>query len=311
MSEIRQYLNNLRCHLRVEPTSERDILRELYTHLEEETDELCQTGVPRKEAARLATERCGSIQALAQEFHQVYNRGTLVQALLAALPHLLIALAFILNLWRGWHWMAAISVSMMLVTIYEWRRGKPAWLYPWLGYCLAMVLVLALVLWQIISVPSPWLWLLLLAYIPFALWLLASMVLRAVRRDWLLASLMMLPLPIAIGWLLTLEQEGLVYNEQGFHNINPQLAFTFLTLGLVTAAFIRLRNRLLKAGLLLAATLIMLIVILPATGAFFVLSLLLTSSLLLPRLLEHKIGREQWPNDAWEQLLPGKDQETD
>ncbi len=307
--EIRHYLNNMGSRLRLDPKSERDILRELYTHLEEETDELRQTGLPREAAARMATERFGSTQTLAREFHQVYSKGTLLQAFLAALPHLLIALTFILQLWRGWHWMVVILVSMMLVTIYEWRRGKPAWLYPWLGYCLAMMLVLALLLWQV--VPNFWLWLLLLTYIPFALWLLASIVFRVVRRDWLLASLMMLPLPVAIGWLLTLEQEGLVYNEQGFHNISPQLALTFLTLGLVTAAFIRLRSRLFKAGLLLAATLIMLIVILPATGAFLVLSLLLTSSLLLPKLLERKIGRGQWRNDAWEQLLPEKDREAD
>jgi hypothetical protein len=307
--EIRHYLNNMGSRLRLDPKSERDILRELYTHLEEETDDLCQTGLNREAAARMATERLGSTQALAREFHQVYSRGTLLQAFLAALPHLLIALTFILQLWRGWHWMVAILVSMMLVTVYEWRRGKPAWLYPWLGYCLAMMVVLALLLWQV--VPNPWLWLLLLTYIPFALWLLASIVFRVVRRDWLLASLMMLPLPVTIGWLLTLEQEGLAYNEQGFHNISPQLALTFLTLGLVTAAFIRLRNRLFKAGLLLTATLIMLIFILPATGAFFFLSLLLTSSLLLPKLLEHKIGRGQWRNDAWEQLLLEKDREAD
>jgi hypothetical protein len=307
--EIRHYLNNMGSRLRLDPKSERDILRELYTHLEEETDELCQTGLNRDAAARMATERFGSIQALAREFHQIYSKGTLLQAFLAALPHLLIALTFILQLWRGWHWMVAILISMMLVTIYEWRRGKPAWLYPWLGYCLAMMVVLALLLWQV--VPNPWLWLLLLTYIPFALWLLASIVFRVVRRDWLLASLMMLPLPLAIGWLLTLEQEGLVHNEQGFHNISPQLALTFLTLGLVTAAFIRLRNRLFKAGLLLAITLIMLIFILPATGAFLFLSLSLTSSLLLPKLLERKIGRGQWRNDAWEQLLPEKDREAD
>jgi hypothetical protein len=304
MSEIRQYLNNLRSDLRLDSTSESDILRELYTHLEDETDELCQTGLTRKEAAKLATERFGSIQALAREFHQVYDKGTLFQALLAALPHLLIALTFILHLWQGWHWMAAILVSMMLVTVYQWRRGKPAWLCPWLGYCLAMAVVLALILWQV--VPHPWLWLFLLLYVPFALWLLTSILFRIMRRDWLLASLMMLPFPVAIGWLLALEQKGLVYDEKG-----TQLALTFLTLGLVTAAFIQLRKRLFKAGLLLATTLIMLIIILPATAAFFALSLLLTSSLMLPRLLEHKMGREQWPNDAWEQLLLEKDREAD
>lgn len=303
MPEIRRYLNDLKCRLRLDPTAERDVIRELYTHLEEESDELCQAGFAREEAARIATERFGSIQNLAREIHLVYGKGTLVQAFLAAVPHLLIAIAFGFHLWQWWYWVPAILLSIAAVAIYQWRRGKPAWLYPWLGYCLVLLLILALVLWQFSSIPSPWLWLLLLAYISFALWLLASIMFRVVRRDWLLASLMILPLPVAIGWLLTLARGGFIHNEQGFHGISSQIALTFLILAVATAAFIRLRHRLFKIALLLATTLVILIAILPADGASLVLALLLTGLLLLPLLLEHKIEREQWENESWEQLI--------
>ena len=301
--EIRRYLSDLKCRLRLDPTAERDVIRELHTHLEEESDELCQAGFAREEAARIATERFGSTQNLAREIHLVYGKGTLFQAFLAAVPHLLIAIAFGFHLWQRWYWMLAILLSIVAVAIYQWRRGKPAWLYPWLGYCLVLLLILALVLWQFSSIPSPWLWLLLLAYISFALWLLASIMFRVVRHDWLLASLMILPLPVAIGWLLTLAREGLIHNEQGFHGISSQIALTFLILAVATVAFIRLRHRLFKIALLLATTLVILIAILPATGALLVLALLLTGSLLLPLLLEHKIGHEQWENESWEQLI--------
>ena len=288
--EIRRYLNDMKWRLKLDPKAETDVIRELGTHLEDEADELYQSGFTEEEAARIATERFGPARALAREIYQVYSKGTIGEALLAALPHFLIAATFIFHLWREWLWIMALLICMVLVTLYKLRQGKPVWLYPWLGYCLAALPVLVLVLWQVIPVSNPSLWLVLLVYVPFALWLLASALFLVVRRDWLLASLMILPVPPAIAWLWTLEREGLIPNDGGLNHISPQIALTFLSLGVITAAFISLRRRLVKVGLLLGTTLVTVIIILPVTLWSLVLALFLTGSLLLPGLVEHKMG---------------------
>jgi hypothetical protein len=303
MPEFRQYLREVKGRLRLDPASERDIVRELYAHLEEETEELCQAGFTPEEAAKAATEHLGSVEALAREMHQVHSRGSWWQAFLAALPHLLIALVFALRLWHDWQWLVAILVSIVAVAIYMWRRGKPTWLCPWLGYCLLLLLLLALVFGH--TLPTPALWPVFLIYIPLALWLLTSIVFRVVRRDWLLTSLMMLPLPAALSWLLTLEKEGLV-TEQGLNSISFKMALTFICLGVAAAIFIRLSKRRHKVVFLLLSTVILLSFVLPINGAAFIaLALPFTALLLLPELLERKIGHGE-KDDSWEQSLFGQ-----
>ena len=44
-----------------------------------------------------------------------------------------------------------------------------------------------------------------LIYIPMALWLVCAITLKTIKRDWLYSSLMLLPLPIIIGWFLAVE----------------------------------------------------------------------------------------------------------
>lgn len=49
--ELKGYLEGLRHRLRLNPLSQREILRELYTHIEDRTQELCQAGLSQAEAS--------------------------------------------------------------------------------------------------------------------------------------------------------------------------------------------------------------------------------------------------------------------
>ena len=88
------------------------------------------------------------------------------------------------------------------MAVYGWWRGKPAWLFPWLGYSLLPVAVAGLLL---LYLPKGWSWLAILLYIPLALWLIYSITVQTIRRDWLYSALMLLPVSVMSGWFLVIE----------------------------------------------------------------------------------------------------------
>jgi hypothetical protein len=115
---------------------------------------------------------------------------------------------------------------------------------------------------------------------------------------------MMLPLPVAISWLITLEGKGGIYSEQAVQNSSTPIALTFLCLGLAIAISTRLRQRWLKIGLLLTATLSILIAILIVNGpVFLALAFFLTSLFFIPKLLERKVGHRECESDIREQYV--------
>ena len=306
-------LNSIRVHLRLDSHSEAQILRELSTHLEEEIQDLKESGLPEAEAAETATERFGSPRAIAQEMYRVHSKGSWAQACLAAFPHLLIALMFCFHLWQNGNCILAISVAVTTVAIYGWWRGKPTWFYPWLGYSLVPILIggllstlvigqaLAFLLWGKGSPPSLWAWLAVLAYVPLGLWIIRSVTVRVVRRDWIYGSLMALPLPVLGAWLWSFFKEGrlLEYDRQKLESVDPGLVLAFLALALSAVAFVRLRGRLLKFGALALATLVVPMMILfgsrngiDPTGLLLI-ALFMIGFLLLPALLELALGHER------------------
>lgn len=318
LPKLKQYLASVRGYSKLDPTAEGEIVRELHTHFEDEIDELCETGFSPTEAVDVATERFGAAEELGRHIYEVHSRGTWGQALLSAIPHLLIALTFVLHLWRDSFWLLAMALAITTVTIYAWYHGKPAWFYSWLGYFLIPLLAIGfLVLFAIGGVLSlvvlerSMLWVVVLAYIPVALWLSGSIFIRVMRRDWLFASLMLLPFPVIVEWLIALGQDGGLgeYSRQGFQGSDPRVALTFLAMGGTAATFIRLRQRLLKIGVLSVATLLILAMVwrfaesgFNPVASFFV-SLCLVGFLLSPALLEHRVvhgGEEmEFWDEAW------------
>ena len=286
------YLDNLKDYLRVDPATESDVVRELDAHLEDKSQELRESGFSEEEATEAAVQFLGSPQLVARQMYEVYSQGNWRQALFAALPHFLIASLFALHCWHSTAWLLAILVAVISVVIYGWCHGKPAWLFPWLGYCLIPVLAVGTLL---IFLPGGWAWLAAAAYVPLALLVLVSVTKQTVKRDWLFASLMLLPIPIVLSWILALGiKDGLLRYEH-VYDTSPWIALSFAVLAVTAATFIRIRQRWAKAGALLIPQILLLLIV-ASSGKYAVsfwawLLLILLSLFLLvgPALLERKI----------------------
>jgi hypothetical protein len=111
----------------------------------------------------------GSAKMVARQIYEAHSQGSWTQALLAATPHILFGLLFVLNWWQGVGWLLGMLVLVLIMAVYGWWRGKPAWLFPWLGYSLLPVVAAALLL---LYLPEGWSWVAILFYLPLALWLL-------------------------------------------------------------------------------------------------------------------------------------------
>jgi hypothetical protein len=289
------------------------------THFEDEIEELCQAGFSAPEAVDEATRRFGRPKDIGREIYEVYNWGTWSQALLAGVPHLLIAVTFALHLWRASSWLLFVSLVVAGVTVYAWRHGRPAWCYSWLGYfvmiLLAAVFLVLFIVGRSLALFMPEssaLWVAVVVYVAVALGLFGCIVVRVVRRDWLFASLMLLPFPVILVWLIALENDvGLAeYTKQGFQSSDLGVALTFLALAGVAGIFIRLRQRLLKiSALSLGMLLIQAMVWRFTESGFntvicFLFALFLTCLLVSPVILQNKVVHREEEVEASDNSLP-------
>ncbi len=323
LTELRQYLASIGTKLKLDSSSEKEILWELYTHFEDRVEELTETGVSEEEATKLAAECFGSPQTVAGELNEAHTGSNWAQAVVAALPHLLIALLFALRQWHNILWLVAILGSVVVAVVYGWRRNKPDWFFSWLGYAILPLLVvgfiLILLLGQALSLLSTdlpygwWVWLAALVYFPIMWWLIIPIAVQTIRRDWLLGSLMVLPLPAIAGWFLAVQQEeGLAGggNQLFFHSLEPWIALSFFTLAGIVILFIRLRPRRLKTGVLLIAGLAILSLLAFSSAGldfsnFVVLTLVALFLVLGPALLGNRLERREaaiWDHLLWERF---------
>lgn len=318
LSELKQYLARVKSYSKLDPKDESEIVRELQTHFEDEIVELCESGLSTDEATDVATKRFGTVESFGREIYEVYSKGTWSQALLAATPHLILAFTFAFHLWRDNFWLVGFALGIVGVNIYAWCRGKPSWSYSWLGYFLiplfAVSFVIVLAMGKILSqfiLEGSMQWVVIVTYVPIALWLLGYILVHAIHRDWLLASFMLLPLPVIVVWLFALEQDvGLAeYSKSTFQGGDQGVAWTFLALGITAGAFIRLRQRLLKISVLVLATLLILAMVWRFTesGLNPVLSILISFSLvtflLSPVLLQGKLAHGAKEIEAKDDIL--------
>ncbi|MFC1995906.1 hypothetical protein ACFLVM_03445 [Chloroflexota bacterium] len=294
INTLYQYLDNIRHNLRVDPSSVREIISELETHIEDELQEMRESGMSEEEAGSACMNLLGSTKIVTQQIYEAHSQGTWGQALLAAMPHLLFSLLFALNWWQGEGWLIAILILGLSVIAYGWRYGRPTWLFPWLGYSLLPVAVAGIALFYL---PKGWSWLALLLYIPLVMGLLYFITIQSIKRDWLYGSLMLLPIPVITSWFLVVKTGGTFpeYSVQYIRDFAPWIGLSFLTLAISVVIFIRLRQRWLKASVLLIPGLITLTIIAFYTGgrlsipALLVLTLVMLNLFFIPALLDHKI----------------------
>jgi len=149
----------------------------------------------------------------------------------------------------------------------------------------------------LLYLPAGWAWVAILVYIPMALWLVCSFTLKTIKRDWLYSSLMLLPLPIIIGWFLAVEPVDRMpaYWLQRLQEFAPWIGLTFLSLGVAVITFIRLRKRWLRISVLIMSGLITLTMIAYYTEgrlsvpAFLALIIVMLILLLSPALVERTL----------------------
>jgi len=292
MSIKLKYTNSLKNYLRLDATIEANVVRELNAHLEDKSRELIESGLSKKEATATATKLLGSPQIVAKQMYEVYSQGSWRQAIFAALPHLLVATLFAMRCWQNTFWLIGMVAAIAGSVIYGWCHGKPAWLFPWLGYCLIPVIAVGILL---IYLPGSWTWFAATAYIPLALLVIFSVTRQTIKKDWVFASLMLLPIPIVLGWMLALELEDkLIWHEQ-LHEFAPLIALSFAVLALTVATFMRIRQRWAKIGALLTLEILLLVIIglggksTIGFGGWLILVLLALLLLLGPALLERKV----------------------
>lgn len=247
----------------------------------------------------------------------MYSQGTWNQALLAAAPHFLLALTFILHLWRNDFWLFTCVLTVIAVTVYARRNGRPSWFYSWLGYFLiplfVVIFLVLLAVGQGLSwfVPGSSMWgVVIVVYAVIAFCLLGYAMICVTRRDWLLASLMLLPFPAIIAWLFTLEQARLVgFSNGSLEGGDQGVAFTFLALGGTAATFIRLRQRSLKIGILALATFFILGIVWRFTGIdlnpviCLLVSVCFVSILLSPWLLQNRVSCRNNETEVWDEAF--------
>jgi len=243
MSSISHYLNRFKDCLQIDQTIKDGVAEELYTHLEDKTQELEENGLSREEASKIAVQSLGSPELIAQQIYETHAQGSWKEALFSALPHLLVALLFTSYYWQNIVYVSIILALTVGIAIYGWHRGKPIWLFPWLGYYLMPVVVTGILL---LSLPQGWGWIAALIYIPLALFAFIYIVRQTARRDWLYASLMLAPMLVTFSWFSSLGTGNELLASDWIARLQTNalwIVISFIALAGATIAFIRLKPR--------------------------------------------------------------------
>jgi hypothetical protein len=289
--ELIPYLENIRYNSKLGFSQEREVISEIEAHIEDRLRELTESGLSEEEAIQTCLGQMGSPRLVARQIYEAYSQGSWKQVLLASMPHLLFGLLFALNWWQYIGWISVVLLLVLGTTVYGWWHGKPAWIFSWLGYSLLPVLAFGLLL---IYLPRGWSLLAIPLYFPLALWWLFQIIVQSARRDWLFSSLMLLPIPIIIGWFLAVSPGGrfTASSLERAYYFAPWIGLSFLVLALTIAAFIRLKQRWLRIGLLVISGLLTLTLVIYYTSGrlntltFWGLILVMWGVFLLPPLLE-------------------------
>ena len=288
------YLSSLANRLRVAPGAKDDILREMQGHLEERTAEMEQAGLTPKEARRRAAAHMGRPDAVAGDLYAIHSRGSWRDILLATLPHLLLAALFALHLWTE---ILVLMVAMAIFTFIAyrgWKNSGAKWTYSWLGYCLAAPTISWIMAFMALGYAGytlltrgslPFgipLLLALIIYVPISLWILAGVIMRLVKRDWLLASFTALPFPFLTSWILFLNWQGFLWSGSSrIQETDADRVVVFLALAVTTAIFFKVGRRLVQIALLTLSTALMVVytvAAIPLTFGILAIILVILSS---------------------------------
>jgi hypothetical protein len=263
---VKSYLDEVRIHLHLDPSTEHRVISELHSHFQEKVRDLEGEGMQEAEATAEALSSFGEARSIARLMYEAYSGGSWMEALISCQPHLIVAALFATHIWRSPVLLCGAFGAIVIITLLGWRSGVPNWLYSWVGYAVLPLLVLSYmsldpvtrtILYFVHGVGSPApLWHLAVLGVLYAstIWLIASATVTVARRDWILVSLMLLPLPVLGIWIISVSQsEGFILNalnglEARFSRWDTAMAYFFVVLGVTTALFIRVKQRALKVA---------------------------------------------------------------
>ena len=324
--EVKYYLYALARRLHLDPAKKDEIIRELEAHLEDKTAELESQGVDHDAAMTRAVQEMGAPNAVAQGMYEVHSPGMWRDVLLATIPHFLLASLFALHLWNHYFLVSLLLIAIVFVTWRNWRAGNPSkWSYSWMGYSLAApalswllsLITLGYGAWTLITTGQlPFnvvFFVLLIGYIPFSMWIMANVIFKMVKRDWLLASLTALPFPFLTSWVLFLNWQGGLWSEHAerMQDSDTARAMIFLAMAVTTAVFLKVGPRLLRIGLLTVSTSILVIITaasLPVSLNALAVVLMIVASLaflLSPAMLESKMERRRLEAEGFGEVPDG------
>lgn len=317
--EVTNYLHSLARKLHLDPAEKDDIIQELEAHLEDKAAELETQGVDRDTAMARAVAEMGAPNAVARGMYEVHSPGVWRDVLLSTIPHFLLAALFALHLWSHYFLVSLLLIAIAFVTWRNWRAGSPSkWSYSWMGYSLAApalswllsLITLGYGAWTLVTTGQlPFnvvLFFLLIGYVPFSMWIMANVIFKMVKRDWLLASLTALPFPFLTSWVLFLNWQGGLWSEHAerMQDSDTARAFIFVAMAVTTAVFLKVGPRLFRIGLLTVSTSILVVITaasLPVSLNVLAVVLMIVASLaflLSPAMLESKVERRQLEAEA-------------
>lgn len=314
--ELAQYLETIRRDAKLENSEESAVLNELEAHIEDTVEELVADGHSGEEALAICLEQLGSGKMVARLIYEAHSQGSWRQVLMACTPHLVFGVLFALN-W--WHYPVGLTIVLLLTlatVVYGWLNGKPNWFFSWLGISLLPVLALGIAL---LYLPRYWSLVALIVYFPLAGWWIFRIVVETTRRDWIFASMALVPLPIASGWFLTLSPD-LTLSELTLSRIElfaPWIGLSFFVLAVTIGIIIRVRQRGFRIGFLVTSGLATLtLVVYYSTGRldtlpFLGLILVMWGIFLIPPLIERLVRKDHsslWKSPSRHiQLTPEND----
>ena len=263
-SQARGYLRGLGRQLHLAAPDEREILHEIRDHIEDSASDLMDEGIPTEDAFSYVINDLGDSRNIAQNLYAVHSQGSWYHTALAVLPHVLLSLMFALGMWRTPGWLFILLVAVITISVFGWKQGRPTWTYPWLGYCLVAPIVswgLAMSAvgygaWGVLTrgylpLDIP-IYIVSFVYIAGSLWIVVRIVSKVAQRDWVIASLTVMPVPFLDYWFLFFysQDEMLVSNGHHFHGVDASAAIVFLLLAGATAVFFRIGRRIARVALL-------------------------------------------------------------
>jgi hypothetical protein len=307
--EVHSYLEEVKALLHLDPRTVRRVITELHSHFEEKIADLELQGMPAPDAAKAALASFGDARDIARLLDEAHGGGSWTEALIGCQPHLIVAALFATHVWRQPLLLGVAFAVIAVIALKGWRSGGTSWMYSWIGYAVLPLLVLSYLSMDPVArtvsflfsgqgEPAPvWHLGLLVALYGFTFWLLVSTAVAVARRDWILLSLMLLPVPVMILWTITVTQSaGVLVDalrgiESRFSRWDGAMGYFFALLGVTTALFVRARQRVVKVGSVIAAGIVGGVLaarslwgnlgLLPILGICFCLLLFLTVPLLL------------------------------